>query len=105
MWRARSSRTSSRSAGDSTAALALYRWNSDLAAAFLEPLGHLEIMLRNALDARLVDRQQHRGRTTEWYIDRQVPLSGKARGDIAQAHERVGGAVLRPRGAGRASRS
>ncbi|WP_254394139.1 hypothetical protein [Streptomyces buecherae] len=52
-------------AGDSTAALALYRWNSDLAAAFFEPLGHLEIMLRNALDARLVTRQQRRGRTTE----------------------------------------
>ncbi|MFE4177466.1 hypothetical protein ACFRR7_36430 [Streptomyces sp. NPDC056909] len=43
--------------GDAGAALALYRWNSDLAAAFFEPLGHLEIMLRNALDARLVARQ------------------------------------------------
>ncbi|WP_031032408.1 hypothetical protein [Streptomyces albus] len=87
-------------AGDSTAALALYRWNSDLAAAFFEPLGHLEIMLRNALDARLVARQQRRGRTTEWYIDRQVPLSGKARGDIAQAQERAGrgGAATTPRG-------
>ncbi|MYS32599.1 Abi-like protein [Streptomyces sp. KhCrAH-43] len=76
--------------GDSAAALALYRWNSDLAAAFFEPLGHLEIMLRNALDARLVARQQRRGRTTEWYDDRQVPLSGKARSDIAQAQERAG---------------
>ncbi|NED22270.1 hypothetical protein G3I31_30200 [Streptomyces sp. SID9913] len=87
-------------AGDFAAALALYRWNSDLAAAFFEPLGHLEIMLRNALDARLVARQQRRGRTTEWYIDRQVPLSGKARGDIAQAQERAerGGAATTPRG-------
>ncbi|GFH81518.1 MULTISPECIES: Abi family protein [Streptomyces diastaticus group] len=86
--------------GDSTAALALYRWNSDLAAAFFEPLGHLEIMLRNALDARLVDRQQRRGHTTEWYIDRQVPLGGKARGDIAQAQERAerGGTGTTPRG-------
>ncbi|MFI0212661.1 hypothetical protein ACH4OV_28925 [Streptomyces diastaticus] len=86
--------------GDSTAALALYRWNSDLAAAFLEPLGRLEIMLRNALDARLVDRQQRRGHTTEWYIDRQVPLGGKARSDIAQAQERAerGGTGTTPRG-------
>ncbi|MFG2586552.1 hypothetical protein [Streptomyces malaysiensis] len=76
-------------AGDTTAALALYRWNSDLAAAFFESLGHLEIMLRNALDARLVARQQRRGRTAEWYADTTVPLSGKARGDIAQAQQRA----------------
>ncbi|NJQ01763.1 Abi family protein [Streptomyces zingiberis] len=88
-------------AGDSTAALALYQWNGDLAAAFFEPLGHLEIMLRNALDARLVIRQQRRGHTLEWYIDRQVPLSGKARDDIAQARERAGRggtAATAPRG-------
>ncbi|SFT22181.1 hypothetical protein [Streptomyces sp. ok210] len=76
--------------GDTTAALALYRWNSDLAAAFFEPLGHLEIMLRNALDARLVARQQRRGRTIEWYADTAVPLSGKARRDIVEAQQRAG---------------
>ncbi|GAB2833803.1 Abi family protein [Streptomyces chlorus] len=76
--------------GDTAAALALYRWNSDLAAAFFEPLGHLEIMLRNALDARLVARQQRRGRTAEWYVDTAVPLSGNARSDIAQARQRAG---------------
>jgi hypothetical protein len=77
-------------AGDTTAALALYRWNSDLAAAFFEPLGHLEIVLRNALDGRLVARQQRRGRTTEWYTDTAVPLSRNARRDIAQAQLRAG---------------
>ncbi|MEI7029688.1 hypothetical protein [Streptomyces pratensis] len=77
-------------AGDHAAALALYRWNSDLAAGFFEPLGHLEIMLRNALDAQLVAGQQRRGRTADWYTDRRVPLSGKARADIAQAQQRAG---------------
>ncbi|MFF5881084.1 hypothetical protein ACIQ9M_34645 [Streptomyces californicus] len=77
-------------AGDHAAALALYRWNSDIAAAFFEPLGHLEIMLRNALDAQLVAGQQRRGRTADWYTDRRVPLSGKARADIAQAQQRAG---------------
>jgi hypothetical protein len=76
--------------GDTAAALALYRWNSDLAAAFFEPLGHLEIMLRNALDARLVARQQRRGRTVEWYADTAAPLSSNARRDIAQAQQRAG---------------
>ncbi|MET9296426.1 hypothetical protein [Streptomyces sp. NPDC003077] len=85
--------------GDTAAALVLYRWNSDLAAAFFEPLGHLEIMLRNALDARLVARQQRRGRTAEWYTDPAVPLSGKARGDIVQARQRASGSgTATPRG-------
>lgn len=87
-------------AGDTTAALALYRWNSDLAASFFEPLGHLEIMLRNALDVRLVARQQHRKRPAQWYADPTVPLSDNARGDIAQAQQRAsrGGGRAAPRG-------
>ncbi|MFF0967200.1 hypothetical protein ACWDQO_35985 [Streptomyces sp. NPDC003703] len=89
-------------AGDSAAALALYRWNSDLARAFFEPLGHLEITLRNALDARLVARQQRRGRTTEWYTGRKVPPHRQGRGDITQARERAErrGAATTPRGKG-----
>ncbi|WP_274919470.1 hypothetical protein [Streptomyces sp. WZ-12] len=85
--------------GDATAALVLYRWNSAAAAAFFESLGHLEIMLRNAMDARLVHRQQHRGRTAEWYDDPAVPLSDKARADIRTARQRAqrGGAAT-PRG-------
>nr|WP_260616971.1 hypothetical protein [Streptomyces sp. WAC05458] len=79
-------------AGDSAAALKLYQWNSDLAAAFFELLGHLEIMLRNALDARLAARQQRRGRATEWYIDRQVPLTGKV-GNIAQCNAATSGDI------------
>jgi hypothetical protein len=87
-------------AGDTTAALALYRWNSDLAAAFFESLGHLEIMLRNALDARLVARQQRHGRTAEWYADPEIPLGSKALSDIAQAQERAsrGSSAAIPRG-------
>ncbi|MEU9480770.1 hypothetical protein [Streptomyces sp. NPDC048191] len=85
--------------GDTAAALSLYRWNGEAAAAFFEPLGHLEIMLRNAMDARLVHRQQRRQRTTEWYDDPTVPLSDKARADIRTARQRAqrGGAVT-PRG-------
>lgn len=75
--------------GDVTAALALYQWNSEIAAAFFQSLGHLEIMLRNAMDARLVDRQQRAGRTPEWYDDPAVPLSPKARSDVRLAHQRA----------------
>ncbi len=39
---------------------ALFRWNSDHAAAFLGPLDHPESMLRNALGARLTAHQPRR---------------------------------------------
>ncbi|WP_432091501.1 hypothetical protein [Streptomyces sp. NRRL F-5630] len=74
---------------DAQAALALYQWNSEMAAAFFGPLGHLEVMLRNALDARLVHRQQRRSRTREWYDDPDVPLGKKARADIRMARHRA----------------
>lgn len=75
--------------GDVTAALALYQWNSEIAAAFFQSLGHLEVMLRNTMDARLVARQQRAGRTTEWYDDPAVPISPKARADVRAAHQRA----------------
>ncbi|MFE0777824.1 hypothetical protein [Streptomyces sp. NPDC058861] len=77
-------------AGDPEAALALYCWNSELAAAFFQQIGHLEIILRNALDARLVLRQQRRGRTVEWYDDRSIRLGDRSRADIDKACQRAG---------------
>ncbi|AWL33850.1 MULTISPECIES: Abi family protein [Streptomyces] len=77
--------------GDEPTALALYRWNSDLAAAFFEQLGHLEIMLRNALDARLVRRQERRGHDAEWFDDPGLRLGERAHKDIVQAKERARG--------------
>lgn len=72
-----------------TAALALYRWNGQIAAAFFESLGHLEVMLRNTMDARLVMRQSHIGSGAEWYDDPAVPLSQRARTDIRLARQRA----------------
>ncbi|MGX9923550.1 hypothetical protein ACWIG4_27290 [Streptomyces sp. NPDC002248] len=74
---------------DAHAALALYQWNSEAAAAFFGPLGHLEVMLRNALDARLVHRQQRRNRAREWYDDPDIPLGTQARNDIRTARRRA----------------
>lgn len=38
------------SEGDHDQAVALYRWNAKVSAAFLEVLFHLEVLLRNAID-------------------------------------------------------
>ncbi|MFI1877930.1 hypothetical protein [Streptomyces venezuelae] len=70
-------------------ALSLYLWNSAIAAAFFEDLGHLEVMLRNALDQRLVLRQQRRNRQQEWFDDPALPLASKARIDIREARRRA----------------
>ncbi|GGM38649.1 Abi family protein [Promicromonospora citrea] len=42
-----------RAAGDADRAFELYQWNSRLTGATHEALGHVEVALRNALDARL----------------------------------------------------
>lgn len=39
-------------AGDHDRAVALYNWNAEASAAFLEVLYHLEVLLRNAIDRR-----------------------------------------------------
>jgi len=44
--------------GDFAAAVEMYRWNSAITAAFWEPIGHLEVALRNVLDQRLAARHR-----------------------------------------------
>jgi hypothetical protein len=46
--------------GDFAAAVEMYRWNSAITAAFWEPVGHLEVALRNTLDDRLATRALRR---------------------------------------------
>jgi hypothetical protein len=41
--------------GDLDSALALYAWNANLSAAISKTVGHVEIILRNALHNNLVE--------------------------------------------------
>jgi hypothetical protein len=50
---ARFSKYLSAAGGDADLGLALYEWNSEIAAAFLRDLGHLEVAVRNAYDRAL----------------------------------------------------
>jgi hypothetical protein len=54
---------------DQHQALELYAWNARLAAAFFVDLGHLEVSLRNALDARMTRRHAARRRSDTWLDD------------------------------------
>jgi hypothetical protein len=74
--------------GDFAAAVEMYRWNSAIAAAFWEPIGHLEVALRNTLDDRLAARHRRLGRPGSWLDDPARELSGRARLDIVGARDR-----------------
>jgi hypothetical protein len=75
--------------GNFAAAVEMYRWNSTMTAAFWEPIGHLEIALRNVLDGRLVARHRRLGRPGSWLDDPTQEMSSRARLDIAVARDRV----------------
>ena len=74
---------------DFAAAVEMYRWNSAITAAFWEPIGHLEVALRNILDDRLAARHRRLGRPGSWLDDPAQELSSRARLDIAGARDRV----------------
>lgn len=55
--------------GAASRAVDLYAWNSAVAAAFWTDLGHLEVFLRNVLDARMIIRHSRLGRVGDWLDD------------------------------------
>lgn len=75
--------------GDFGAAVDLYRWNAAVTAAFWEPIGHLEVALRNTLSTQLVTRHHRLSRDVTWLDDPSRELSNRARDDIAAARARV----------------
>lgn len=69
--------------GDADRALALYQWNTQLAAAFQEVLANVEIIIRNAIDLELQTWNATRGAdpdgvpyTREWALHPAPPLAG-----------------------------
>ena len=66
--------------GDREHAMALYRWDADMRAAFLTPLGHLEVGLRNALDRQLTIRQDRFAGPRHWVFDDARQLGRDANG-------------------------
>ena len=73
-------------------ALDLYAWNSQIAAAFLEDLGRLEVVLRNRFDDALTELVKSAGHSSHWF-DHPALFPGRhgehALDDIAKAKERA----------------
>lgn len=75
--------------GEQAAAIELYVWNTRVGGAFWETLGLVEVVLRNALDARLKVRHARLQRGGDWLDDPAGELHQHARADIATARRRV----------------
>jgi hypothetical protein len=82
--------------GDAAAAVELYRWNGELAGAFWESLGHVEVVLRNTLDNRMRHRQRRRRTPDSWLSDPTVGLDQRGRADIVKARRRVASKCKQP---------
>lgn len=75
--------------GNRGTALRLYGWNAAVSAGFWQPLGHLEVALRNTMSSALTERHRRGGASGSWLDDADRSLDGRARADIAVARRRV----------------
>ncbi|GAB3799055.1 hypothetical protein [Micromonospora zhanjiangensis] len=81
--------------GDLRAALALYRWNVEVTAALSATLGHVEVLLRNALHCELEAWSARTFGEPRWYLNPRssaLPhgfLFAEALDDIAKARARA----------------
>jgi hypothetical protein len=75
--------------GDLEAALRLYEWNARVGSAFLEVLGHVEVVLRNALDRQLAMWHAAQQLSGPWYLDPLGLLDERRRDDVAAARRRL----------------
>ncbi|MDT0300516.1 hypothetical protein [Streptomonospora wellingtoniae] len=62
-----------RAGGDKGDALALYEWSTRIAAAAFEDVGHVEVLLRNAVDSCLRRHFREDERGIPWFL---MPLPG-----------------------------
>ena len=67
--------------------VALYVWSSELSAAVFEMIGHVEVLLRNAIDTRLSPKSGN----LAWYDDPFYHFNSQTTQDIAKAKARAGG--------------
>lgn len=75
--------------GDQQKAVELDEWNARMSAALWLTLGHVEVLVRNAMHARLThwSRQEHGD--SRWYLTAQRHLSAQAREAVTEARRRV----------------
>jgi hypothetical protein len=76
-------------AEDLSQAIELYQWNAQVSAAFWVTLGHIEVLVRNAMHEHLMIWARENYGDHRWYIDYDGVFTGRALADIAKARERA----------------
>ena len=75
-----------------------YQWNAHITKGLLVDIGHLEILLRNAVDKTLSNND---GYGRYWFQNPALPLSAQAKKSVHKAVERATGRGTKPLEAGR----
>ena len=75
--------------GDLPRAIALYEWNAEVSGAMWSTLGHVEVLIRNAMHEQLTGWSATKFGETRWYLDPGRALTDEARKDIAGARLRA----------------
>lgn len=87
------------SGGDLERAMALYRWNVAISAAFWESFAYFEVAFRNAIDGGLQRRHMSLGRNGHWLFDsaRELGRDGNGPGRHRQPYVDIDLAMRRVR--------
>ncbi|MEU4564863.1 hypothetical protein AB0F72_41335 [Actinoplanes sp. NPDC023936] len=75
--------------GDLDTAFELYAWNSELSAALAAPIGHVEVVLRNAIHENLTAWSARRFDEPRWFVISSRFLQPRAVQDIEIARRRA----------------
>ncbi|MGC4806579.1 hypothetical protein [Micromonospora sp. DT233] len=75
--------------GDLDQAVTLYEWNATMSGAFWITLGHVEVLIRNAMHRQLTDWSTRTHGEPRWYLDPGGVLDGRRHKQIATAREQA----------------
>ena len=70
-------------------AIELYEWNAAIGAAFWVTLGHVEVLVRNAMHESLAVWSKSNHADERWYLDHGGVLTSRTLTDIGKARERA----------------
>jgi hypothetical protein len=70
-------------------ALNLYKWNSQMAGALHETIGHFEVIFRNRIDDAMCSRHAFKSRPGDWLDDGHREFKPKASDALEDARERT----------------
>jgi Abi-like protein len=74
---------------DTAAAFRLYAWNAEMSGALTTTIGHVEVVLRNAIHENLTEWSTRRFGEPRWYLDAGNLLQPRDREDIRVARRRA----------------